>query len=32
MIVGFAATLVAMIIGGGVGILSGYFGGGPTSR
>ncbi len=27
MIVGFAATLVAMIIGGGVGILSGYFGG-----
>ena len=27
MIVGFAATLVAMIIGGGVWILSGYFGG-----
>src|SRR5437773_8363373 len=27
MIVGFAATLVAMIIGGGVGILAGYFGG-----
>src|SRR5207244_792985 len=27
MIVGFAATPVAMIIGGGVGILSGYFGG-----
>ncbi|HYB85381.1 MAG TPA: ABC transporter permease [Streptosporangiaceae bacterium] len=27
MIVGFAATLVAMIIGGGVGILSGFFGG-----
>jgi peptide/nickel transport system permease protein len=27
MIVGFAATLVAMIIGGGVGILSGYFSG-----
>jgi peptide/nickel transport system permease protein len=27
MIVGFAATLVAMVIGGGVGILSGYFGG-----
>ena len=26
LIVGFAATLVAMIIGGGVGILSGYFG------
>lgn len=27
MIVGFAATLVATIIGGGVGIVSGYFGG-----
>src|SRR4029078_1497472 len=27
LIVGFAATLVAMIIGGGIGILSGYFGG-----
>jgi len=27
LIVGFAATLVAMVIGGGVGILSGYFGG-----
>jgi len=27
LLVGFAATLVAMIIGGGVGILSGYFGG-----
>ena len=27
LIVGFAATLVAMIIGGGVGLLSGYFGG-----
>jgi peptide/nickel transport system permease protein len=26
LVVGFAATLVAMIIGGGVGILSGYFG------
>ena len=26
LIVGFAATLVAMLIGGGVGILSGYFG------
>jgi peptide/nickel transport system permease protein len=26
LIVGFAATLVAMIIGGGVGLLSGYFG------
>ena len=27
LIVGFAATLVAMVIGGGVGIVSGYFGG-----
>jgi peptide/nickel transport system permease protein len=27
MIVGFAATLVATVIGGGVGIVSGYFGG-----
>ena len=27
LVVGFAATLVAMIIGGGVGILAGYFGG-----
>ncbi len=27
LVVGFAATLVAMIIGGGVGIISGYFGG-----
>lgn len=27
LLVGFAATLVAMIIGGGVGILSGFFGG-----
>jgi peptide/nickel transport system permease protein len=27
LIVGFAATLVAMVIGGGVGILAGYFGG-----
>jgi peptide/nickel transport system permease protein len=27
LLVGFAATLVAMVIGGGVGILSGYFGG-----
>ncbi len=26
LLVGFAATLVAMVIGGGVGILSGYFG------
>ena len=25
LIVGFAATLVAMIIGGGIGILSGYY-------
>jgi peptide/nickel transport system permease protein len=27
LIIGFAATMVAMVIGGGVGILSGYFGG-----
>ena len=27
MIVGFAATLVATILGGGIGIVSGYFGG-----
>lgn len=27
LIVGFAATFVAMVIGGGVGIISGYFGG-----
>jgi peptide/nickel transport system permease protein len=27
LVVGFAATLVAMVIGGGVGIISGYFGG-----
>jgi peptide/nickel transport system permease protein len=27
LIVGFAATLVSMVIGGGVGIVSGYFGG-----
>jgi peptide/nickel transport system permease protein len=27
LVIGFAATLVAMIIGGGVGILSGYLGG-----
>ncbi len=26
LIIGFAATLIAMLIGGGVGILSGYFG------
>jgi peptide/nickel transport system permease protein len=26
LVVGFAATLVAMVIGGGVGLLSGYFG------
>jgi peptide/nickel transport system permease protein len=26
LVVGFAATLVAMVIGGGVGIVSGYFG------
>jgi peptide/nickel transport system permease protein len=27
LVVGFAATLVSMVIGGGVGIISGYFGG-----
>lgn len=27
MVVGFTATLVAMVLGGGVGVLSGYFGG-----
>jgi peptide/nickel transport system permease protein len=27
LVVGFAATLVAMIIGGGIGIVAGYFGG-----
>ena len=27
LIVGFAATLVAMLLGGGIGIISGYFGG-----
>src|SRR6188472_3865567 len=27
LIVGFAATLIAMVIGGGIGIFSGYFGG-----
>jgi peptide/nickel transport system permease protein len=27
LIVGFAATLVAMLIGGGIGIIAGYFGG-----
>jgi peptide/nickel transport system permease protein len=27
LIVGFAATLVAMLIGGGIGLVSGYFGG-----
>src|SRR3954452_17453051 len=27
LIVGFAATFVAMVIGGGIGIVSGYFGG-----
>jgi peptide/nickel transport system permease protein len=29
MIVGFAATFVAMVIGGGIGIVAGYFGGWP---
>jgi peptide/nickel transport system permease protein len=27
LLIGFAATLVAMVLGGGIGILSGYFGG-----
>ena len=27
LIVGFSAALVAMVIGGAVGVLSGYFGG-----
>jgi peptide/nickel transport system permease protein len=27
LVIGFAATLVAMVIGGGIGVLSGYFGG-----
>jgi peptide/nickel transport system permease protein len=27
LIVGFAATLIAMVIGGGIGMVSGYFGG-----
>ena len=27
LVVGFAATLVAMVIGGGIGIIAGYFGG-----
>ena len=27
LVVGFAATLVAMVIGGGIGIVSGYYGG-----
>ena len=27
LIIGFAATMISMVIGGGVGILSGYFGG-----
>ena len=31
MVVGFAATLVATILGGGVGILAGYFGGATDS-
>ncbi len=28
LIVGFAATFVAMVVGGGIGIVAGYFGGG----
>ena len=32
LIVGFAATFVAMIIGGGIGILAGYFGGWARHR
>lgn len=28
LIIGFAATFVAMVIGGGIGLVSGYFGGG----
>jgi peptide/nickel transport system permease protein len=31
MIIGFAATLVAMVIGGGIGIVAGYFGGWPDA-
>ena len=31
LIVGFAATLVAMIIGGGIGVIAGYFGGRQTA-
>jgi peptide/nickel transport system permease protein len=27
MVVGFTATMVAMVLGGGIGVLSGYFGG-----
>jgi len=29
LMVGFAAALVAMVIGGGIGLLTGYFGGWP---
>ncbi len=32
MIVGFAAAFVAMIVGGGIGLLAGYRAAGPTSR
>ena len=30
LVVGFAATFVSMVIGGTVGLVSGYFGGRPT--